>query len=120
MLCTLRKNRRQLYPRLEKLTTTLVNRVVDAAREAGVHITANHAGSMFTFFFVDHAVTDWDSAAGCNTGQFGQFHRAMLNAGVWLPPAQFEAAFMSSAHTEEEIEQTVAAAGEALALVGNN
>ena len=78
------------------------------------------SGSMFTFFFTDHAVTDWDSAAGCNTEQFGRFHRAMLNAGVWLPPSQFEAAFMSAAHTEQEIEQTVAAAREALALVGSN
>ena len=117
MLRTLCNQRQQLYPRLEKLTTTLVDRVVDAACQAGVHITANHAGSMFTFFFVDHAVTDWDSAAGCNTGQFGQFHRAMLDAGVWLPPSQFEAAFMSAAHTEKEIDETVAAAREALALV---
>jgi glutamate-1-semialdehyde 2,1-aminomutase len=117
MLRTLCNQRQQLYPRLEKLTTTLVNRVVDAARQAGVHITANHAGSMFTFFFVDHAVTDWDSAASCNTVQFGQFHRAMLDAGVWLPPSQFEAAFMSAAHTEKEIDETVAAAREALAQV---
>jgi glutamate-1-semialdehyde 2,1-aminomutase len=118
MLCTLRNHRQQIYPRLEMLTTMLINRVVDAAREAGVHITANHAGSMFTFFFTDHAVTDWDTAAACNTGQFGQFHHAMMDAGVWLPPSQFEAAFMSTAHTEQEIEQTAAAAREALALVG--
>ena len=115
MLRTLRNHRRELYPRLEKLTTSLVNRVTDAAREAAVPITANHVGSMFTFFFTDRAVTDWDSAATCDTERFGRFHRAMLNAGVWLPPSQFEAAFLSAAHTEREIDQTVAAAREALA-----
>ena len=116
MLCTLRNHRRELYPRLEKLTTSLVNRVTEAAREAGIANTANHVGSMFTFFFTDRAVTDWDSAATCDTERFGRFHRAMLNAGVWLPPSQFEAAFISAAHTEQEIDQTVAAAREALAL----
>ena len=129
MLCTLRNHRHELYPRLEKLTTSLVNRVSEAAREAGISntphsrggteagvpITANHVGSMFTFFFTDRAVTDWDSAATCDTERFGRFHRAMLNAGVWLPPSQFEAAFISAAHTEQEIDQTVAAAREALA-----
>ena len=116
MLCTLRNHRHELYPRLEKLTTSLVNRVSEAAREAGIAITANHVGSMFTFFFTGRAVTDWDSAATCDTERFGRFHRAMLNAGVWLPPSQFEAAFISAAHTEQEIDQTVAAAREALAL----
>jgi glutamate-1-semialdehyde 2,1-aminomutase len=83
--------------------------------EAGIAITANHVGSMFTFFFTDRAVTDWDTAATSNTERFGRFHRAMLNAGIWLPPSQFEAAFISAAHTEQEIDQTVAAAREALA-----
>ena len=80
-------------------------------------MTANRVGSMFTFFFTDKQVTDWDSAATCDTAKFGRFHNAMLNAGIWLPPSQFEAAFLSVAHTPQHIEQTVAAAKEALKQV---
>jgi len=107
----------EIYPRMQRLTETLIAMVLDAAREAGVPITANHAGSMFTFFFTDAPVSDWASAAQCDTQAFGRFHRAMLHAGIYLPPSQFEAAFLSAAHTEEDIEQTVAAAREALASV---
>ena len=74
---------------------------------------------MFTFFFAGRPVTDWETASACDTERFGRFHRAMLNAGVWLPPSQFESAFMSTAHTESEIEETVAAAREALALLSH-
>ena len=80
-------------------------------------MTANRVGSMFTFFFTDKTVTDWDSAATSDTEKFGRFHHAMLNAGVWLPPSQFEAAFLSVAHTAQDIETTIAAAGEALKSV---
>ncbi len=80
-------------------------------------MTANRVGSMFTFFFTDKQVTDWESAATCDTARFGRFHNAMLNAGVWLPPSQFEAAFMSAAHTKQDIDQTIAAAREALAQI---
>jgi glutamate-1-semialdehyde 2,1-aminomutase len=82
-----------------------------------VPVTANRVGSMFTWFFTDKKVTDWASAARCDTAKFGRFHNAMLNAGVWLPPSQFEAAFLSTAHTKEDVERTVAAAREALAQV---
>ena len=107
----------EIYPRMQRLTETLIAMVLDAAREAGVPITANHAGSMFTLFFTDVPISDWASAAQCDTQAFGRFHRAMLHAGIYLPPSQFEAAFLSAAHTEEDIEQTVAAAREALASV---
>jgi glutamate-1-semialdehyde 2,1-aminomutase len=113
MLCTLRNHGNTLYARLEKLTSSLVSPVSEAARAAGIALTANRVGSMFTFFFVDHPVSDWETASGCDTERFGRFHRAMLNAGVWLPPSQFEAAFMSAAHSENEIAETVAAAREA-------
>jgi glutamate-1-semialdehyde 2,1-aminomutase len=72
---------------------------------------------MFTFFFTDKQVVDWESAATCDTARFGKFHNAMLHAGVWLPPSQFEAAFMSAAHTKQDIDETIAAAREALAQV---
>ena len=77
-------------------------------------MTANRVGSMFTFFFTDKKVVDWETASSCDTTRFGKFHNAMLHAGVWLPPSQFEAAFMSAAHTKQDIEQTIAAAREAL------
>jgi len=117
MLCSLRENRDTIYPRMAKLSSTLVNGVSEAAREAGITITPNQVGSMFTWFFTDKKVTDWDSAAGCNTEQFGRFHRGMLDAGVWLPPSQFEAAFLSAVHSEQDIQDTIAAAREAFSLV---
>ena len=115
-LCYLRDNR-EVYGRMERLSAMLVAMVQDAARESGVPVAANRVGSMFTWFFTERAVTDWDSAAKCDTQAFGRFHRGMLDAGVWLPPSQFEAAFLGAAHTDEDIRQTVAAAREALAQV---
>jgi glutamate-1-semialdehyde 2,1-aminomutase len=72
---------------------------------------------MFTWFFCDGPVTNWDSAAKCDTVAFGKYHRNMLEAGIWLPPSQFEAAFLSAAHTKEDIQDTIAAAREAFSLV---
>jgi glutamate-1-semialdehyde 2,1-aminomutase len=115
-LCTLRDNR-EIYGRLERTAATLVEMVAEAARDAGIAVRANRVGSMFTWFFTNEEVTDWDSAAKCDTAAFGRFHRAMLNAGVYLPPSQFEAAFLSAAHTDQDIAETVAAAREAFALV---
>ncbi len=116
-LCELRDSRERLYKQLDENSAALVAGVLQAAREAGIPMTANRVGSMFTFFFTDKQVTDWESAATCDTARFGRFHNAMLNAGVWLPPSQFEAAFMSAAHTKQDIEETIAAAREALSQV---
>ena len=134
-LCELKENRERLYKQLDENSAALVAGVLQAAREvlrpkiptpakdagmghpAGVSMTANRVGSMFTFFFTDKQVVDWESASSCDTARFGRFHNAMLNAGVWLPPSQFEAAFMSAAHTKQDIEQTIAAAREALAQI---
>jgi len=116
-LCQLKNNGQRFYRQLDEMSGKLVAGVLQAAKEAGVAMTANRVGSMFTFFFTDHQVTDWDSAATCDTANFGRFHGAMMNAGVWLPPSQFEAAFMSVAHTPGDIDDTIAAAREALALV---
>jgi glutamate-1-semialdehyde 2,1-aminomutase len=68
---------------------------------------------MFTWFFTSRPVTDWDSAAKSNTQAFGNFFRNMMESGVYLPPSQYEAAFLSAAHTEEDVQQTIAAAREA-------
>jgi glutamate-1-semialdehyde 2,1-aminomutase len=69
---------------------------------------------MFTFFFTPGTVTDWDSAKVCDTARFGRFFRGMLERGVYLAPSQFEAAFVSAAHTDEDIARTIAAAAEAI------
>jgi len=84
---------------------------------APADVTVNRVGSMFTFFFADWPVTDWDSAKRCDTRRFGQFFRGMLERGIYLAPSQFEAAFLSAAHTDEDIRRTVAAAREVLAEV---
>jgi glutamate-1-semialdehyde 2,1-aminomutase len=113
----LKDNCRQYYRQLDECGAKLVAGVLDASKAAGVAMMANRVGSMFTFFFTDKQVTDWDSAATCDTAKFGHFHNAMLNSGIWLPPSQFEAAFLSVAHTPQDIEETIAAAREALAGV---
>jgi glutamate-1-semialdehyde 2,1-aminomutase len=111
----LRGNREEIYPRLEKLSGDLVEGVAAAAKEAGVTICHNRVGSMFTWFFNPGPVTDWDSASKSNTEAFGKFFRAMLDSGVYLPPSQYEAAFLGAAHTEQDVQQTIAAAKQAFA-----
>ena len=106
-----------IYTGLEILSGQLVEGVTAAAKEAGVPICCNRVGSMFTWFFTEGPVTDWTSAAKCDTEAFARFFRAMLDSGVYLPPSQFEAAFLSAAHTEKDIQQTIAAAKQAFATV---
>jgi glutamate-1-semialdehyde 2,1-aminomutase len=76
-------------------------------------ITVNRVGSMFTFFFAAQPVTDYESAKRSDTARFARFFRAMLEQGVYLAPSQFEAAFVSAAHSEEDIRRTLAAARQA-------
>jgi glutamate-1-semialdehyde 2,1-aminomutase len=116
-LCQLKAKRGEFYKQLDEMSSKLVAGVLQAAKEAGLAMTANRVGSMFTFFFTDLPVSDWASAAKCDTAKFGRFHGAMMDAGVWLPPSQFEAAFMSVAHTQGDIDDSIAAVREALALV---
>jgi glutamate-1-semialdehyde 2,1-aminomutase len=117
MLKQLRDRKQEIYPRLEKMSRELVEGVAAAAKEAGVAICHNRVGSMLTWFFTSRPVSDWDSASRSNTESFGRFFRAMLDAGVYLPPSQYEAAFVSAAHTEEDVQRTIAAAKEAFAAV---
>ena len=70
----------------------------------------NRVGSMFTWFFNPGPVTDWDSASKSDTEKFGKFFRSMLDSGIYLPPSQYEAAFLGAAHTEEDVQRTIAAA----------
>ena len=112
----LREHKKEIYPHLDKLSEELVAGVAAAAKEAGVPICYNRVGSMFTWFFNPGPVTDWNSAAKSDTEAFGRFFRSMLDSGVYLPPSQFEAAFLSAAHTEDDIQQTIVAAKQAFAL----
>jgi glutamate-1-semialdehyde 2,1-aminomutase len=113
----LKEHRNEVYPRLEKLSADLVSGVAAAAKDAGIPISFNRVGSMFTWFFTGGPVTDWESAAKCDTEAFGRFFRAMLDSGVYLPPSQFEAAFLGGTHTDQDIQQTIRAAKQAFELV---
>ena len=111
----LREKKNEIYPKLESLSAKLVEGVADRAKKAGVPLTFNRVGSMFTWFFGPEPVTDWESASKADTEAFGRFFRAMLDSGIYLPPSQFEAAFLSAAHSEEDISKTIDAAGAAFA-----
>jgi glutamate-1-semialdehyde 2,1-aminomutase len=104
----------EVYARLEQVTREIAEGVGELAREAGVAMTVNRVGSMFTWFFTEQAVTDFASAATSDTEAFARFHRGMLEAGVWLPPSQYEAAFVGAAHGALEVERVLEAARVAL------
>jgi glutamate-1-semialdehyde 2,1-aminomutase len=104
----------EIYPQLEATTAAIADGVAAIAKEAGVTLTANRVGSMFTWFFTGSSVTNFESAATSDTIAFAKFHRAMLDAGVWLPPSQYEAAFVGTTHGSAEITLLLHAAREAL------
>ena len=115
MLKHLRDHKEEIYSRIDKLSGELVEGVAAAAKDAGVPLCYNRVGSMFTWFFTPGPVTDWESASKSNTEAFGRYFRAMLDGGVYLPPSQYEAAFLGTTHTAEDVQQTVAAAKQAFA-----
>jgi len=115
MLKQLRDRKDEIYPKIDKLSGELVDGVMAAARDAGVSLCANRVGSMFTWFFQKGPVMDWDSASKSNTEAFAKFFHAMLDAGVYLPPSQYEAAFLGATHSEEDVQRTIAAAKQAFA-----
>ena len=102
------KQHPEVYGRLETTAAAICAHVPPG-------VTVNRVGSMFTFFFNQGPVTDYESAKRSDTARFGRFFRAMLDRGIYLAPSQFEAAFVSAAHTEEDVGKTVAAAKEAFA-----
>lgn len=117
-LATLRhlKQHPEIYQQLEQRSAMLMKGVLDAAKQKGVALTANRAGSMLTWFFQAGEVCDWDSAARSDVLAFAKFYRGMLERGIYLPPSQYEAMFVSSAHTKEDVQRTIEAAQEALSL----
>jgi len=113
-LVTLRRLRdKSIYERLEALTQKLCEGLAAAAQSAGISTVTNRVGSMWTSFFTSEPVIDWDTANKSDRQLYGKFFHAMLDGGVYLAPSQFEAAFVSLAHTDEIIERTVEAAQKA-------
>jgi len=111
--------RAEIWDALETRAAKLVAGLSAAAEEARVRVTTNRVGTMFTTFFTDRAVTNWASAKTSDTQKFGAYFRAMLEQGVYLAPSQFEAAFLSTAHGDAEIEATVQAAARAFRAIGD-
>jgi glutamate-1-semialdehyde 2,1-aminomutase len=110
-LATLRRLKKENpYDELESLGARLERGLLAAAGRANVPARMNRVGSMFTLFFTDRDVFDFESAKTCDMQRFNRFFHAMLDRGVFLPPSQFEAAFISAAHTAADIDRTIEAA----------
>ena len=99
-----------LYDRLEELSASLAQGLKSAAAQAGVQITINRVGSMMTVFFNADPVMNYQDAMRSDTAAYAKFFHAMLQRGVYIPPAQFEAMFVSAAHQQDDIDQTIATA----------
>jgi glutamate-1-semialdehyde 2,1-aminomutase len=106
-----------LYRHLAKLGSRLAAGLADAARDAGVSLQVNAFGSLVTPFFTTQPVRDYQSALTADTAAYGRFFRAMLEGGVYPPPSQFEAWFLSGAHTEKDVDKTIKVARKAMKAV---
>jgi glutamate-1-semialdehyde 2,1-aminomutase len=101
-----------VYAQLESTTERLTSGLQAAAGRAGISVTVNRVGSMFTLFFGSHPIRNMDDTAACDHGQFAAYFHGMRNRGINLPPSQYEACFVSLAHTEAHVKKTVDAAAE--------
>jgi glutamate-1-semialdehyde 2,1-aminomutase len=106
-----------VYPQLEASAKAVSEGVAAEAASAGIPLTLNRVGSMWTWFFTPNPVRNYAEAAQSDTAAFGRFHHSMLDQGIWLPPSQFEAMFIGTAHGNAEIAATIAAAKEAFKAV---
>ena len=102
------------YEVLDNKVTYLVNGILEAAKDAGVAMTANHVGGMFGLFFSDQQVSSFKQATECNADQFKSFFHGMLEQGIYLAPSAYETGFVSSAHTHEDLDRTISAASTVL------
>jgi glutamate-1-semialdehyde 2,1-aminomutase len=103
-----------LWARLERVGGRIEAGMISAASSAGVALSLQRVGSMWTPFFASAPVRSWDDARSVSRDAWGAFFRCMLRAGVLLPPSPFECAFVSAAHGEREIERTIEAADQAM------
>jgi len=106
------------YPELESKTRQLVEAISRSAKEAGIPVQINQIASMFTVFFTDQPVADYSSAKRSDTQRYARFFHALLERGVYFPPSQFEAAFVSTAHDDEALAKTQEAMREAMKALG--
>ncbi len=105
------------YENLGRLATRLAGGLEEAARAAGIPCSIGIVGAMMTLFFHSGPVTDWDTAAECDTARYGRYFWGLIERGVYMPCSQYEALFLSTAHTEADIDATIAAAGEVMAEI---
>jgi len=105
------------YEQLDEKTGKLINGILEAAREAGHAVCGGHISGMFGFFFCEGPVKSFADATASDTEKFARWHRGMLERGVYLAPSQYEAGFMSLAHTDADIEHTIAMAKEVFAII---
>lgn len=105
------------YAALEESSRAVAEGIAHAAKSAGYPIFSTRVGSMFCAFFSKSEVFDWPSAAQCDTGSFAKYFLAMLDEGIYLAPSQFETAFVSAAHTQADIDKTIAAAEKCFKLI---
>jgi len=105
------------YEYLDKITERLINGILSAAKEHGHAVCGGHISGMFGFFFCEGPVTCFADATKSDTEKFARWHRKMLEKGIYLAPSQYEAGFTSLAHTEEDIDRTIAAAKEVFAEI---
>ncbi len=105
------------YDELSEKVEFLTNGILDAAKEAGIEMTCNRVGGMFGLFFSNKQVSSFEQATQCNLDQFQRFFHGMLKQGVYLAPSAYEAGFVSSAHTETDLQNTIDAAATVLATL---
>ncbi|MBV6647750.1 MAG: glutamate-1-semialdehyde 2,1-aminomutase [Cyclobacteriaceae bacterium] len=98
-----------VYSQIEKTTTKIVDGIKQSLNKHGLKYTINHIGSMYSLFFSDQKVTDFETAKTCDTAKFGKYFNSMLEQGVYLAPSQFESLFISTAILQQEIDQIVEA-----------
>lgn len=110
-------NRPGTYEQLDRVTGKLINGLLSLAAECGHEVCGGHISGMFGFFFTAGPVHSFEDAKASNVQKFGRFHRGMLERGVYLAPSQFEAGFMSLAHTDEDIDRTLEAAKAVLSSI---
>ncbi len=111
------KNNPKVYTELEEKSAYLENGIKENLKSLGKNFASNRVGSMMTLFFVEEPVNDFKSAVKSDTAAYGKYFMEMLNRGIYLAPAQFEAAFVSTAHSKEDLDKTIAANYEALKAV---
>ena len=113
-LSTLKKLNSKAYKYLEHTTSELVDGIEDIISKSGVEANINQIGSMFTVFFTDKEVVDYETALSCDTKKYGAFFKGLLENGVMFPPSQFEAVFVSTSHTKKEVTKTLDAVKKSL------